>query len=62
MVLCRNVELDETTCWNKIDNSGFLTFGVITLCFICIGGGGGHIVFGKDPIGVGVIILVHSVT
>ena len=32
MIRGRNVEQDETTC--GYDNSGFLTFGVISLCFV----------------------------
>ena len=34
MVLGRNVEHDQTTSRDKNDNSAFLTFGVISLCYI----------------------------
>ena len=33
MILGRNVEQNQMTC-RKNDNSGFLTFGVISLCFV----------------------------
>ena len=36
MILGKNVELDFSMCQcvaNKNENSGFLTFGVISLCF-----------------------------
>ena len=41
-------------------NSGFLTFGVNSLCLVCMPppplpkGGWGYIVFGTDPVGIGV--------
>ena len=34
MVLGRNVEQDEMTCHIQECNSGFLTFGVISFCYI----------------------------
>ena len=34
MILGRNVEQDETHVAYKNDNSGFLTFGVISFCFV----------------------------
>ena len=34
MVLSRNVEQDEMTFLYKNENSGFLTFGGISLCFV----------------------------
>ena len=35
LILGRNVEQGKTTCADKNDNSAFLTFGIISLCYIC---------------------------
>ena len=34
MILGRNVEQDQMMCPFKNDNSAFLTFGVISLCYV----------------------------
>ena len=34
MILGRNVEQDQMTCHVQIDNSAFLSFGVISLCYV----------------------------
>ena len=34
MIPGRNVEQDQMTCHIENDNSGFLTFGVVSLCFV----------------------------
>ena len=34
MILSRNVEQDRRRVAYKIDNSAFLTFGVISLCYV----------------------------
>ena len=34
MILGKNIEKDQMTCHVKNDNSSFLTFGVISLCYV----------------------------